>query len=85
MLEVKQQDYTELTEDEQENVPNNGSGKEYATYLRVLYKGESIRLESDAMEPEDTTFYRNLGWIAEAILEAYHLGQHEQTLNKEDQ
>ena len=54
---------------------NNGSGKEYASYL-VLYdaQGQFIEMFSDAMEPEDATFYRDLSWIEDAILEAYQRG-----------
>lgn len=54
---------------------DNGSGKEFASYL-VLYdaQGQFIEMFSDAMEPEDATFYRDLSWIEDAILEAYQRG-----------
>jgi len=56
------------------SLSDNGCGKEYATYLIVKYKGKIIRFESDAMEPEDARFYRDLSWIEDALLEAYYLG-----------
>lgn len=69
------QAYEELSDAEKLGVSNNGSGKEDAFYIRVTYKGKTIRLESDAMEPEDATFGRDLGWIKEALEEAYELGK----------
>ena len=72
---IKVLDFSELTDDEKEYQPNNGSGKEYSNYLRMVYKGESIRLESDAMEPEDARFTRDLSWIPIALLKAYELGR----------
>jgi len=75
MLEVKYEKFEDLTPEEKNNVPNNGSGKEYACYLRVRHNGETILLESDAMEPEDTVFYRDLSWIPGIIKKAYELGK----------
>jgi len=56
-------------------LPDNGSGKEYASYLIVKHNGVIVRYESDAMEPEDVRFYRDLAWVADALLEAYKLGR----------
>lgn len=74
-LEVKIQQYNDLSDDEKACASNNGSGKEYASYLRVEYNGGTIVLENDAMEPEDVRFYRDLSWVQVAILAAYELGK----------
>ena len=74
-FEVTMPEFGELTESEREMVSNNGSGKEYASYIRVVYRGETIYLESDAMEPEDCRFTRDLGWIVGALRRAYELGK----------
>ncbi len=41
---------------------NNGSGKEYATYI-IIEDGDYKAVYSDAMEPEDCSFGRDLNWI----------------------
>ena len=66
--------FDDLTEEEQEWQPNNGSGKDCAQYLKIEYKGETIAIESDAMEPEDVRFSRDLKWIKSALEKAYELG-----------
>ncbi len=43
---------------------------------------ETVRTQTDCMEPEDATFYRDLAWIKDAILEAYELGKEDQLLSK---
>lgn len=43
-------------------------------YLVVKHKGKVVRVVRDGMEPEDVTFFRDLGWIPAAIKEAYKLG-----------
>lgn len=73
-FQVLLQDYDDLTEEEKECVPENGSGAECAYYLRVIHNGKTIRLESDAMEKEDAIFYRDLSWISSALEEAYKAG-----------
>ena len=78
MLEITTPSYKDLTEEEKENVSNNGSGKEYASYIKVMYNNELICLRSDAMEPKDTVFYRNLDWIVPLLKEVYKLGENEQ-------
>lgn len=75
MLEVSNQSFEDLTEDEQKCVSNNGNGKEYAEYLRVSHGGKTILLKSDAMEPEDASFCRDLSWIDGIIRKAYELGK----------
>lgn len=76
MLEVKRLFYGDLTEKEKEDQPNNGYGKENASYLKVTHDGEVIALESDAMEPEDARFTRDLGWIKKLLEKVYGLGLH---------
>lgn len=68
--------FDDLTEVEQENAPNNGNGKDVATYIRIT-DNEGTRVYSDAMEPEDVTFYRDLSWIASELEAAYNKGKGE--------
>lgn len=68
-------DFNDLTEDEKEIQPNNGRGKDYAQYLKIEHNGRTIAIESDAMEPEDVTFSRDLYWIKSALEKAYELGK----------
>ena len=75
MLEIKKVNFDDLTEDEQEDQPDNGCGKEDANYLLVTHGGKTVGLYSDAMEPEDCVFYRDLSWVAGAIESAYELGK----------
>ena len=75
MLEILIQDYADLSDEEKAGTSNNGSGKEYATYIRIKHNGETIRLESDAVEPEDANFGRDFSWVAEALMECYEFGK----------
>ena len=75
MLSVMRMEYNELSDVEKKYASNNGCGKEYATYVKVVYNGDTIFIESDAMEPEDATFSRDLSWIFEALSECYELGR----------
>jgi len=77
MLTVRVERFEDLSDEEKNFVPENGSGSAYAGYLRVVHNGETILLESDAMEPEDAIFARDLNWIALAIKGAYNLGRAE--------
>lgn len=59
--------YVELPEWVNRNhVSDNGSGKEYANYL-LIEDGDHRACYSDAMEPEDRSFLRNLKWIKTEI------------------
>ncbi len=49
-----------------EDLSGNGSGKKYATYL-VIEDGDYRKVYSDAMEPEDASFRRDLNWIVDEI------------------
>jgi hypothetical protein len=66
--------FDELSEEEKGYVSDNGCGKEYATYIRVKHHGKTILLESDAVEPEDATFYRDFSWIPRWLTKSYELG-----------
>lgn len=51
-------------------LPNNGGGKEYASYL-LIEDEAGRRVYSDAMEPED--FYRDLEWIKTELDRAHEM------------
>jgi hypothetical protein len=74
-FKVEVHSFDRLTTAEAEAASDNGCGKEYATYIRVTHNGETLFLESDACEPEDKTFGRDLNWIVSALLLAYKLGR----------
>ena len=65
--------YDDLTENQKDNVSDNGAGKEWANYLKVSNGNLLISLESDAMEPEDVSFGRDLNWIAPLLQKGYDL------------
>lgn len=73
-MKVEMQGFDDLSENEKASASDNGSGKEYATYLRVTHEGKTIALESDAMEPEDARLYRDLEWVSQLVMSAYELG-----------
>jgi hypothetical protein len=64
--------FNDLSPAEQESMPQ--VGKQYASYIRVRCYGETVMLKSDAIEPEDKTFFRELSWIKEALEHAYETG-----------
>jgi len=66
MKKVKVVAYEELTKEEQQCQPNNGSGKKYASYI-IIEDEKGRRIYSDAMEPEDASFSRNLSWIIDEL------------------
>lgn len=71
------ENYQSLSKNEKDNVSNNGSGAEYASYLRVIHNGKTILLESDAMEKEDAIFTRDLSWVKDIIFKSYQIGLQE--------
>lgn len=77
MVDIKVLGYNDLTEEEKESVSNNGSGKEYAGYIKIIHNDHTEFLESDAMEPEDAIFCRDLHWIIKALKRCYELGREE--------
>ena len=77
-MKIERLHYSDLSEELKERAQfesDCGCGREYASYL-VLYdaQGQFIQMYSDAMEPEDASFYRDLDWIEDAILNAYQRG-----------
>jgi hypothetical protein len=64
----------DLSEEEQMGMSNNGSGREYADYLVIEDQGHRV-VYSDAMEPEDCKFSRDLKWIKPALEYAYLAGK----------
>lgn len=76
MLRVEMLNYEQLTDEEKNgpDISHNGGGAEYATYMRVSQNGHRVALYSDAMEPEDARFSRDLSWVADAIERAYSVG-----------
>ena len=79
MLEIKNLDFKDLSNEEKKTVPNNGMSKEYASYIKVIHNNEVICLKSDAMEKEDAVFYRDLSWIVHMLKECYDLGRLDET------
>lgn len=51
---------------DEDDLPNNGGGKEYASYL-LIEDEDGRRVYSDAMEPEDCRFCRDLAWIKKEL------------------
>lgn len=77
-MEIKIVSYDELPpEIEKCGLSNNGTGKGYSAYLLWYYNGKLQNYESDAMEPEDCSFSRDLSWIREWMLKAYEMGRQE--------
>lgn len=74
MLKVNVVSFQELTKEEQELQPNNGRGKEFASYIKMTDGSETVMILSDAFEPEDGTFRRDLRCVVDAIKEAYKIG-----------
>lgn len=73
-FKVEIQSFQQLSAEERACASTNGIGKECANYLRVTYGGDLILLESDAMEPEDCRFSRDLKWIRAALESAFLMG-----------
>jgi len=65
--------YDELPESEKENY--GGWNKDEASYLKIEICGQEDTYYSDAMEPEDARFDRDLAWIKVELLKAYKAGK----------
>lgn len=76
-FEVKKCSYDELPEELKKDASNNGCSAEDAGYLLILNKGKVLHVFSDAMEPEDARFSRDLSWIKKTIEEAHQIGYNE--------
>lgn len=74
-FDVTVEKFDDLSDEEKQSASDNGYGKYYAAYIRIRHDGETLLLESDAIEPEDKTFYRDLSWITEWLKKAYELGK----------
>lgn len=74
MIKVNLVHFEDLTEEEKEVQPNNGSGKEYANYIKITDGSKLVMILSDAVEPEDATFTRDFREVIHAIEEAYKYG-----------
>lgn len=75
MLKVELVGYNYLTEEEKSHQPDNGNGKEYANYIKISKEGETIRILSDAVEPEDATFSRDFNEVVDVIQLVYEIGK----------
>ena len=73
-LTIERLDFDNLSQEERLGVSHNGCGAEYASYIKVTHGGKLVSLKSDAMEPEDCRFSRDLSWIIPVIQEVYALG-----------
>lgn len=58
-----------------QELSNNGHGREYASYLLVWNEDSLLYCKSDAMDSGDATFTRDLSWIPEVLERVYRLGQ----------
>jgi hypothetical protein len=74
MLKIDLVSFEDLTKEEQEIQPNNGSGKEYASYIKITDGYKTLMILSDAVEPEDATFRRDFLPVMTAIKQAYKIG-----------
>lgn len=74
-FDVTTEEFDDLSDEEKESVSDNGWGKECANYIRVCHDGKTLLLESDAIEPEDKNFRRDLSWISVWLKKAYELGK----------
>ena len=75
-MKVKIISFDELTDSQKEEVPDNGAGKEDSNYLLIEdNNGFYCGLWSDAMEPEDANFLRDLYWIKDLLLDVYEMGR----------
>jgi len=75
MIRTERVDWEDLTLEEQGWQPNNGCGKEWASYLKVWHNEKVLYVFSCAMEPEDVRFYRDLSWVGPALEKCYELGR----------
>jgi hypothetical protein len=66
--------FHQLPEDVKEDMPNNGCDKEDASYIHIEWDDGTHSYYSDAMEPEDARFSRDLFWIISVLKEMYQEG-----------
>lgn len=84
MYEVIQCYYGDLPDEvnKEWGLSDNGPGKDCATYIIEKVEGKIISVESDAMEPEDASFERDLRWVKESLERAYQYGLIDGRFNK---
>lgn len=66
--------YDDLPDNERQAY-GEGWRAECAGYLKIEHLDDTVEYFSDAMEPEDARFYRDLGWIPQVILNAFAEGR----------
>lgn len=74
MLKIELVKFGDLTDEEKEEQPNNGCGKDNARYIKLSNAGKTLMIISDAVEPEDATFTRDFRKVINAIQLAYKCG-----------
>ena len=72
MFEVKVLSKDNLSEKEKEDFYIGEW--DYPLFIKVIYDGEVILMESDRMEPEDANFGRDLSWISGMLEKCYEFG-----------
>jgi hypothetical protein len=56
---------------------------DYNCYLLIYRNNEPPQVETDGMEPEDATFFRDLSWIQPSLEQAYKWGLEDASKRKE--
>lgn len=79
-LQVNYLEYDDLHAGDKQDVSDNGCGKDYATYMHVELNGKTLMMVSDAIEPEDATFGRDLNWIGGLLEQVYQAGLNQHKL-----
>ena len=69
MLTVLTERFKDLTEEEKHKPLKMAAGQN-----GLKHNGKTIGIFSDAMEPEDANFYKDLRWIKGIIQRVYSLG-----------
>ena len=80
MFEARIESCEDLTEEERMlllPVDEEDCKYSYGKFLRVLYNGDTILLESDNIPQEDVSFVRDLAWVRDALIKCYELGKSE--------
>jgi hypothetical protein len=75
MFKIEVLNFDQLSDVQKATAPNNGHGKKHASYIRVTHNNRLVCIESDAMEPEDALFCRDLSWIPNVLEECYKCGK----------
>lgn len=74
MLKVNLVFFDDLTDSEKKEQPNNGSGKEHASYIKITDCGKTLMVLSDSAEPEDATFTKDFKGVVDALETMYLRG-----------